>query len=275
MKQIPVSEIKPSLMVSSVRRSFTMAFTMRSGSNAICDLLAHNGIGSPTEYFQNPRPLVEGESWPDAFIRFVRENQREGTFGSKMAHYHRVCLDELLRVACPGYRILDDILPDHRWLWLIRRDKVLQAISLYRAELSGQWAATDTDLNHGGEVEYDFFQILSRIVMIHGDELIWEVYFRQHGIDPYVIVYEDFFAHLECEFRRLVAFLGGLPPGRVALALDEGFKVQRDIVSYRLKHRFMADVSRISEMGFDEERSVSLQRLIEPEGRVRCVDILS
>jgi LPS sulfotransferase NodH len=262
MKQIPLSEIKPALMVSPVRRSFTMAFTMRSGSNAICDLLSRNGIGSPTEYFQNPFFLVESESLPDAFIRFVRDNQREGTFGSKMAHYHRTCLDELLRAACPGYRVLDDILPAHRWLWLVRRDKVLQAISLYRAERSGGWATTATDLNHGGEVEYDFFQILSRIVMIQGDELAWGVYFRQHGIDPYVIVYEDFLERLESEFGRLVAFLGGLPPGHVALALDQGFKVQRDTASYQLKQRFMADLSRIREMGFDEERSASLRRVI-------------
>jgi LPS sulfotransferase NodH len=138
----------------------------------------------------------------------------------------------------------------------------LQAISLYRAERSGRWVTTDTDLNHGDEVEYDFFQILSRIVMIQGDELIWDVYFRQHGIDPYVIVYEDFFARLECEFRRLVAFLGGLPSRRVALELGQGFKVQRDTVSYRLKQRFMADLTRIREMGFDEERSAFLQLLI-------------
>src|ERR1700734_699452 len=94
-----------------VQRSFTIAFTMRSGSNAICDILAKNGLGSAGEWFQQPLAPIGDEPWLNAFVRLVNQNQAGGVFGSKMSHDHRAALDLNLRKAIPGYGRLDGVLP--------------------------------------------------------------------------------------------------------------------------------------------------------------------
>jgi len=80
-------------MLDDLYRSYTLVFTMRSGSNALCDLLRRNGLGAPGEWFQQPLSAAEGEAWRDTFVRFIRSHQAEGTFGSKMSHDHRARLD--------------------------------------------------------------------------------------------------------------------------------------------------------------------------------------
>lgn len=239
-------------MLEDITRSFTIAFTMRSGSNAICNLLARNGLGAPTEWFQSPLAACNGESWLDAFVRLVNEHQAEGVFGSKMSHNHRAALDECLRSAIPGYRRLDEVLPGHRWVWLVRKNKVLQAISLCRAEQSGQWAMTGPDDAKPVDFDYDFFHVLSRIMMIQGGELAWDLYFQQNGIEPFLIVYEDFFQNLDCQLPRLIDYLGGLPPGR-SLDMSEGFVIQRDAMNRALERRFISDFTRVGETSFANE----------------------
>lgn len=240
-------------MFEQVVRSFTIAFTMRSGSNAICDILARNGLGSANEWFQLPITPRDGEPWLDAFIRLVDARQAGGVFGSKMSHNHRAALDADLRQAIPEYRCLDDVLPGHHWIQLVRKDKVLQSISLCRAESSGRWATTELGQTQSGKFEYDFFHVLSRLMMIQAGELAWDIYFQQHGIEPLRIVYEDFFQDPAPQLTRLVDYLGGLPPGRASLETDSTYKMQRDEISDELRERFVSDFSRIGDPGFPKE----------------------
>ena len=118
-----------------------------------------------------------------------------------MSHDHRARLDEQLRSAIPGYSRIDDLLPHHRWVWLVRRDKILQAISWCRAEASNQWISGQSDVGKPDEYSYDFFDILSRTMLIYGGELAWETYFHENSIKPLIVVYEDFFRDLEHQLR--------------------------------------------------------------------------
>jgi LPS sulfotransferase NodH len=233
---------------------------MRSGSNAVCDLLSRNGMGAPTEWFQKPLLADHGEPWLGTFGRFIRHHQAEGMFGSKMSHDHRARLDESLRNAIPGYHYLNDILPNHHWVWLVRRDKVLQAVSLCRAENSDRWALTGSNSAASEEFEYDYFHILSRLLMIQAAELTWGLYFQQHGIDPYRIVYEDFFAEPESQFRDLVDYLGGLPPGRADFDFGQTFRMQRDEANFEVRERFIEDLERVGEDSFAYELGESQRR---------------
>ena len=94
-----------------ITRSFTIAFTMRSGSNEICNLLAKNGLGSPNEFFQNPLPTNQPGLVLESLARIINQHQVDGIFGSKMSHDHRARLDEQLRSAIPGYSRIDDLFP--------------------------------------------------------------------------------------------------------------------------------------------------------------------
>jgi trehalose 2-sulfotransferase len=237
---------------TTVKRSYTIAFTMRSGSNEICNLLARNGLGSPGEFFQKRLPASPGLIL-DSFSRIVNRYQFEGVFGSKMSHEHRAALDEQLSSAIPQYTRIDDLLPDHRWVWLVRQDKILQAISWCRAETSNRWAESSVQKGTGSVYNYDFHHILSRVMMIYTAELAWETYFREHQIEPFKIVYENFFRDLDHELRKLVDYLGGLAPSRKSLDKGSTFAIQRNEHTYALRQRFVADLSRVGSNGFTTE----------------------
>ena len=238
----PVVEEQDTL--TTVKRSYTIAFTMRSGSNEICNLLGRNGLGSPSEFFQKPIP-GEPSFVLDGFSRIVSRYQVRGIFGSKMAQEHRAGLDAQLRNAIPGYTRLDDVLPNHKWVWLSRRDKIMQAISWCRAETSNRWAARSAGEGKSSDYSYDYLHILSRVMLIHASEQGWEAYFQQNEIEPYRVVYEDFFADVGPQLARLIKYLGGLPPDYTTVDKGATFAVQRSEKSYQIRERFVSDLMRM------------------------------
>jgi LPS sulfotransferase NodH len=261
-------------IIPALSRSYTIAFTMRSGSNEICNLLGINRLGIPGEFFQKPLSSDPAE-FVKSFRQIVSQNQVGGVFGSKMSHDHRAMLDEQLRGMVAGYRGIDSLLPAHRWIWLKREDKVLQAISWCRAEASNQWAVMRSDKVESPVFSYDFFHVLSRVMMIYVGELAWEVYFREHKITPFVICYEEFFRDVDRQLPHLVDYLGGLPPGRTFLDKELSYKIQRNKQSYAMRERFISDLSRIGEKSIVENLGEPLQRwsrfMFEYGWRAECV----
>jgi LPS sulfotransferase NodH len=245
---------------TTIQRSFTIAFTMRSGSNEICNLLARNGLGTPSEYFQKPLPAATGGLALDSFTRIISRYQVSGIFGSKVSHDHRAALDEQLRAAIAGYTRIDDVLPNHRWVWLIRKDKILQAISWCRAETTNSWASSGHQQQPRGEYNYDFLHILSRVMMIQMAELAWEQYFLRHNIEPLIIFYEDFFRDVNQQLRRLVDYLGGLPEKRTTIDSGATLDIQRNEKSYALRERFVSDLNRWGSRSMAAELGTPLQR---------------
>lgn len=246
---------------TTISRSYTIAFTMRSGSNEICNLLAKNGLGNPGEFFQKSLPGSPGLIL-DSFSRIVNRYQSGGVFGSKMSHEHRAALDEQLGRAIPQFVRIDDLLPNHRWVWLVRQDKILQAISWCRAESSNSWAESLSDKTKRKEYQYDFIHIISRVMMIYTAELAWEIYFRQMQIQPLKIVYEEFFRDPDRQLKNFIAYLGGLPSGRKSIEKDATLAIQRNEQSYALRDRFVADLIRVGSNGLTTELGKPLHRWI-------------
>jgi LPS sulfotransferase NodH len=212
-------------------------------------MLGRNGLGTPGEFFQ--MPFTGGNALVlDGFTGIISRYQRHGIFGSKMAYPHRASLDAQLRKAVPGYKQIDDILPNHRWVWLTRRDKILQAISLCRAEASKEWASSSSTQQREQEYTYDFVHILSRVMLIYASELAWDTYFRKNGIQPFNIVYEDFFGDLDRQLSHLIDYLGGLPRKRIPInkripiSKRTTFRVQRNEKTYEIQQRFFSDLLR-------------------------------
>jgi LPS sulfotransferase NodH len=177
-----------------------------------------------------------------------------------MSHNHRAALDEELRAHLPGYNRFDDLLPNHRWIRLTRRDKVSQAIYYCRAETSSQWASTMPPASEHLTPAYDFFHILSRMVMLQIGEMAWEVYFEENSIDPLLVVYEDFFQDIEAQLRRLTDYLGGLPPEHNYLDTGSALEIQRDKESEALRKRFISDLGRLGETSFARELGQPLEK---------------
>jgi LPS sulfotransferase NodH len=246
-------------MIEGITRTYTLAFTMRSGSNEICSLLRRNGLGVPTELFQFPFPPETGADQLEGFRSVVRKNQANGIFGSKMSHNHRAALDEYFRNAVPGYRQLDDVLPNHQWVWLTRRDKIFQAISQCRAEQSDTWAVkSDATVSHHS-FQYDFFELLSRVMMLLASDHIWQIYFQRQGITPLSIVYEEFFEDVEAQLTRLIEYLGGPGDERLQFDCTAGYSVQRSEADSAIHERFSEELFRLGEVTLGRQLGAPLE----------------
>jgi LPS sulfotransferase NodH len=232
-----------------IRRSFSIAFGLRTGSNALCELLTRNGAGRPTELFQYPykdnwffqpyRSLPE----PDAIAQVIDQATVNGVFGSKMTHDHRARFEEA--IAPTGARTVGEFLPHHKWIWMRRRDRVLQAISLLRAESENVWTLTSPPETPAADAEYDFCSILANYMLQDVGDLAWEAYWAAHGISPLVLFYEDAFADLERTLGTLVDYLDLHDVVIKPYALDLDLRMQRNARSLALKERFLDDLAAI------------------------------
>ncbi|HEP6427168.1 Stf0 family sulfotransferase [Burkholderia cenocepacia] len=213
--------LRARLEQAGIQRSYTIAFTPRCGSTALSNALSHAGIGQPTEYFQYPydaqSPFRRAPS--DDFSRdleaLVREQSANAIFGAKIMHDHRAHLDDWLESSVAGYTTLDDILPNHRWIYVRRDDSIAQAVSLFIADETGTWHLPADANAPEPDVRYDFLAILAKLMMLQSHEANWDAYFRKTGIQPLRTSYEAL-SDAPSQLLDSIAAHLGLPADRLA-----------------------------------------------------------
>jgi trehalose 2-sulfotransferase len=119
-----------------------------------------------------------------------------GVFGAKIMWQHLPDL-RTLTAELPEYahlelhELLGRLFHNPRYVWMTRRDKVRQAVSLWRALQTRSWRL---DARHGdrpAELRYRFEGIDHLVRTLHADDAAWQEYFERHGIDALHVVYED------------------------------------------------------------------------------------
>src|SRR5690606_4889171 len=130
--------------------------------------------------------LAGPEGWRRATLRslpfdeYVERLKRSrtganGVFGVKLHYRH---LDEsFLRAG----RDVEQILEKPRWIWIVRRDQVRQAISYVRALQTDAWRA---DAARSGEARYDFDRIARRLDDLVSRQRAWDAWFAARCIAP-------------------------------------------------------------------------------------------
>jgi LPS sulfotransferase NodH len=184
--------------------------TQRSGSTLLCELLAATGVaGVPNEYFQHfrdtgladqPRQYLAGLDDPGVlallppFDPGVPETsfdfeavRRAGTtpngvFSAKIMWSHT---DDLW--ARLDGRTLEDVFGPLRYVQMIRRDKIAQAVSLWTAIQTQVWRFGEAPI---AEPVYSFAAIRHLVGWLEAGERGWTEWLR--GRHPDVVVYEDF-----------------------------------------------------------------------------------
>lgn len=252
--------IRARLEERGVERTYSIAFAPRSGSTVLSNVLASRSVGRAEEFFQCPfpsdSPLVAGDGTPeDLFVDAVVGWTRGGWFGSKLGHDHRAHLDAHIRSFCHGYERLDDVLPRHRWVHLVRRDVVGQAVSLVVAQRSGRWhlRATDARVPAVDPDDYDFFAVLAKVMALGADDANWRTWFTTKGVEPLVVAYEDLLEDPTTTLVRVAEHIGA-----DAAAFDD-VDLERDGGLVRissvtpgldeLRHRFTEDFLAIGDPG--------------------------
>lgn len=169
-----------------------------------------------------------------------------GVFASKLKWVNMPYLDETLGTLQEQDSLslaehLDGLLPNLRYVWVTRRDKLRQAVSLVKARQSAQWKSTTAP--RSGGLDYSFHLIEVALRRILQEEWAWEEYFGQAGITPITVVYEDLTRNYESTVRRL---LGDL---EISLPRDYAFPAPRldkqaDAVSEEWVERYKRDARR-------------------------------
>jgi LPS sulfotransferase NodH len=261
--------------------SYLVCATQRSGSTLLCELLRATDVaGVPDEYFERlretglarqPRQYFEGPSVRDvaerltptvpghpeqpgefeSWFRYVLQRgiTLNGVFGAKMMWNY---LDDFkLRMAeLPGLgdlsfnERLDAVFPRLKIIFMRRRDKVAQAVSLWKAIQTQQWrtesesGSAQVESDEAPGVEYDYRAIEYLLNELHRWDALWEEWFHATGREPIRVFYDEFTVSRAATIGRVLDALGVDPPA------PEGKKPMRRQADDRSKDwvaRFRAD----------------------------------
>jgi trehalose 2-sulfotransferase len=198
-----------------LRRSYIVASSYRCGSTLLCSELWKSGLlGAPTEYVNGDRgnAAIPTATEPGRLmIRFEAKTPEEyfakllehrtgsnGIFGMK-AHGHHF---EAALAWCPS---MLKILAPVTFIYINRRDKVAQAVSMAKAMQTNAWISFDQAT--GKNTRYDGDFIKQCMDELEQQKLGWWRWFDTNGVTPFVVTYEDLLADKDSVVRSVMELL--------------------------------------------------------------------
>ncbi len=172
----------------------------------------------PTEGGEAREALSQAATYRDYLAWVLRTGTTpNGVFGAKLMWGHVDHLVAYLRdlrehAGKPLPQMLDDVFPSLRYLRVLRRDRVRQAVSLWKALQTATWRvdrsrAGDEASAREREPQFSFDAIDYLQRQITAQEAAWANYFEENGIEPLTIVYEELVESFEETLDRVLAFL--------------------------------------------------------------------
>ncbi len=210
-------------------QSIILCANPRSGSTMLCDLMASTGVLGKPQSFYRPQSIpdwaerlgVDDDHAPGS-IEFERSYlaaiRKHGTDASGMFGL-RLMWDSVEGLVDRLSSVFGDQLGDAAlferafdqplYINLVREDKVAQAVSLIRAEQSGQWhLSADGSVRQGlGEplpVTYDAQAIEKEIASLTRVDAAWQTWFAAQDLSPLQVTYEDLARDPESVLRSLL-----------------------------------------------------------------------
>jgi LPS sulfotransferase NodH len=99
----------------------------------------------------------------------------------------------------------DDIGPERTWVWLTRRDLLLQAVSMSIAVQTDSWQATKESKK---PAVYDADHIAHWLTNFSAANRSWATWFDRNEISPILAPYEDVVADLAAHVQRVFTAIG-------------------------------------------------------------------
>jgi LPS sulfotransferase NodH len=228
--------------------TYVIASTPRSGSSLLAAGLVATGVaGRPEEYFtpdhieayKEDLKLPANCSWAEYLAKVMAFAATEnGVRGFKIHWRHVVVLAQALGFRGDPAVVLEALFPAAVFVNIVRTDRRAQAISLFRAETTGEWFRS-----HGssrgvrpwglylarptaGRAAVDLTRVAptyEQIVEIErsldAEQEAWTDYFTGRRLEVLTVRYEDFDANYRDEIARVLQFLGGDPAHAAGLPL--------------------------------------------------------
>ncbi|MGI9254621.1 MAG: Stf0 family sulfotransferase [Thermomicrobiales bacterium] len=237
-----------------ITTSYLVIATPRSGSTLLGHALnSTNLAGDPREHFGHKMSFWARKWNAETLRAFVDQLMAErstsnGAFGSKLLYSHlqhleRVARQEEIYRELPLRDILDALFPHLHYLWITRDDTVRQAISYWKAKETGIWGQEQARAGRTGQgrrqfvkgvretgktPEYDEQGIADLYHSILEEDAATGAFFRESGIAPMHVVYEEFVRDYEPTTRRMLDFLGIEVPSDLVIGQPRTVKLADD-----------------------------------------------
>jgi LPS sulfotransferase NodH len=102
--------------------------------------------------------------------------------------------------------LLASVFPNLHYIWVTRRNKVRQAVSLWKASQRETWKQDEPSLPRS-ELTLHFEAIDRLAQQIVADEADWWRYFEACGIQPFTVVYENMLGAPELTAHDVLHYL--------------------------------------------------------------------
>jgi LPS sulfotransferase NodH len=238
------------------RHCYVVCTIPRSGSNLLTDgLRATRRAGRPKQFFLRKfesrygaqlglDPAVDYPGYVRGIVN--TKTSSNGVFGFKLMSWY---LDAFLarmrdahtfgNSATDDLALLQNAFPRLRFVYIIRRHKLRQALSTARALQTGLWKVQQGKRTVK-EPQFDVELIEQSLREAERQEKIWERFFQRIGVRPLQIEYESLCQDYEGTMRGVLDFL--------RISLPRGARIgppatvrQADEISRIWEERFLAE----------------------------------
>lgn len=223
-------------------KTYIICTTPRSGSWLLGDGLASTSVaGNPSELFHHQEIQQHRARWRmdnpsdltlEGYLRvaLLESMTSNGVCGIKLQYEQLAELPRKVQ-ALAGPRgmspaeLLSAIFPGAKYVWLRRRDKVRQAISLYIAwETNEWWSVNDSSWSQtvhrfgkspsprkveaSEDPQFDPVALAGWESELREEDRNWQVFFETNAIRPLVIDYEDLVSDYSGTITKVLQWLG-------------------------------------------------------------------
>jgi trehalose 2-sulfotransferase len=220
-------------------RSVLFAAIPRSGSTMLSLLLWRTGVlGAPMEYtnlVNRQRDMLQRLSPGGDLLRYWEEVKAKRTSPYGIFSFKAFQTDNrLIGEHCPQIlRMIgaDDI------IFMVRRDKLAQAVSWARAVQTKKWFVHDAET---APAEYSRAGVDAALNWVMDSERAWETVFAQNGLAPIRVFYEDIVDNPHAVVATILCELG-IERGQSSTIFLPDTVIQRDALNEQWRQRYLSE----------------------------------
>ena len=137
-------------------------------------------------------------------------------------------------------QIPKDVFKSAKHIWIRRKDKVYQAISLIRAIKEDKWASDDGRIPKETNPKIPNNEIDAKLEWLVKQEDEWEMIFRNLNVEPMAIWYEDLDTEIETQAKIITSVLNflGIKNKPAKWPPMAGITQQRDAYTERVYQKY-------------------------------------
>lgn len=232
--------------------SYAILTTPRSGSTYLCDLLTSTKIaGHPSEHLR----LAAQELSRHCNFNYLTLLDKlmasrvtnNSVFGTKLISHF---LFELKQTKPDFKQVFKSI---DKFILLIRKDKLAQAVSLVVAQKTEVWHLHNNGKNNNYQAKLENIEINNQLLdnveqkhdFICKQEARLQKILANNQIEPLIVVYEDILTNAELQISHILDFLAIAKPESYKMQINSGIKRMPNRISQEIMQQYQQRKTRV------------------------------